>query len=244
MIEVSHVGKRFGKVQAVKDVTFCAKDGRITGLLGPNGAGKTTTLRMICASLRPDRGTTAVDGHDSATAPQMVRANIGVLPDARGLYPRLTAREHVRYFGRLQGLSGAELERRIDELMERFDMQRLAERRADGFSAGERLKVALARALVHQPRNVLLDEPTTGLDVMTTRSLRDVIRNLRDQGNCVLLSTHVMQEVAALCDEIVVMAEGRVVTIGDPESLLRATGKTSLEDAFVAAIGTDAGVLA
>jgi len=244
VIEVSHVGKRFGALDAVRDATFRANDGRITGLLGPNGAGKTTTLRMICASLRPDRGSVKVDGHDSSAAGQLVRANIGVLPDARGLYPRLTAREHVRYFGRLQGLLGADLERRIDTLMEQFDMQRLADRRAEGFSAGERLKVALARALVHCPRNVLLDEPTTGLDVMTTRSLRETIRGLREQGNCVLLSTHVMQEVAALCDDIVVMAEGRVVAMGDPESLLRATAKSTLEDAFVAAIGTDAGVLA
>lgn len=244
MIEVQHVAKRFGKVQAVADATFVAKDGCITGLLGPNGAGKTTTIRMICASVRPDRGCARVDGDDAARRGQLVRAKIGVLPDARGLYPRLTAREHVRYFGQLHGLRGTELERRIDELLEQFDMQPLAERRAEGFSAGERLKVALARALVHAPHNVLLDEPTTGLDVMATRSLRDAIRSLRDQGKCVLLSTHVMQEVAALCDEIVVMAGGRVVTVGDPARLLRETGKASLEDAFVAAIGTDAGVLA
>lgn len=244
MIEVQHVAKRFGKVQAVTDATFVAKDGRITGLLGPNGAGKTTTIRMICASVRPDRGSARVDGDDAAQHGQLVRAKIGVLPDARGLYPRLTAREHVRYFGQLHGLRGSELERRIDTLLDQFDMQSLADRRAEGFSAGERLKVSLARALVHAPHNVLLDEPTTGLDVMATRSLRAAIRSLRDQGKCVLLSTHVMQEVAALCDEIVVMAAGRVVTVGDPDSLLRETGKSSLEDAFVAAIGTDAGVLA
>jgi sodium transport system ATP-binding protein len=244
VIEVQHVAKRFGKVQAVTDVSFVAKDGCITGLLGPNGAGKTTTIRMICASVRPDRGNARVDGHDAARQGQRVRAMIGVLPDARGLYPRLTVREHVRYFGQLHGLRGQELERRIDALLEQFDMQPLADRRAEGFSAGERLKVALARALVHAPHNVLLDEPTTGLDVMATRSLRAAIRSLRDQGKCVLLSTHVMQEVAALCDEIVVMAGGRVVTAGDPDQLLRETGKSSLEDAFVAAIGTDAGVLA
>lgn len=244
MIEAYHVGKQFGRVHAVRDVSFTANDGRITGLLGPNGAGKTTTLRMICASIKPDVGHAEVDGHDSVRQGQLVRTKIGVLPDARGLYPRLTAREHVRYFGQLHGLAGAELERRIDALMEQFDMQKLADRRAEGFSAGERLKVALARALVHRPHNVLLDEPTTGLDVMTTRSLRDAIRSLRDQGKCVLLSTHVMQEVAALCDQVVVIAGGRVVTTGDPESLLRATGKSSLEDAFVAAIGSDAGVLA
>ncbi|HMA91108.1 MAG TPA: ATP-binding cassette domain-containing protein [Polyangiaceae bacterium] len=244
MIEVEHVGKTFGKLTAVEDVTFRAEDGCITGLLGPNGAGKTTTLRMVCASIRPDRGSAKVDGYNAWCDGQMVRTKIGVLPDARGLYPRLTAREHVRYFGRLHGLGGSELERRIDRLLERFDMQRLADRRTEGFSAGERLKVALARALVHQPQNILLDEPTTGLDVMTTRNLREAIRSLRTEGRCVLLSTHVMQEVAALCDQIVVMAEGRTVAHGDPESLLRATGKSSLEDAFVAAIGTDAGVSA
>lgn len=244
MIEVHHVRKRFGRVTAVEDATFRARDGHITGLLGPNGAGKTTTLRMICATIRPDQGYAQVDGHDSAHEGHLVRGAIGVLPDARGLYPRLTAREHVRYFGQLHGLSGHALEQRIDALMEQFDMRQLQDRRAEGFSAGERLKVALARALVHQPRNILLDEPTTGLDVMTTRSLRDTIRGLRDQGRCVLLSTHVMQEVAALCDEIVVMAGGRVVATGEPDSLLRETGKSSLEDAFVAAIGTDAGVLA
>lgn len=244
MIDVQHVAKRFGKVQAVTDVTFAAKDGCITGLLGPNGAGKTTTLRMICASARPDSGSARVDGDDAAQHGQRVRAKIGVLPDARGLYPRLTAREHVRYFGQLHGLCGKDLERRIDTLLDQFDMQQLADRRAEGFSAGERLKVALARALVHEPHNVLLDEPTTGLDVMTTRSLRAAIRELRNRGKCVLLSTHVMQEVAALCDEIVVIAQGRVITVGDPEHLLRETGKSSLEDAFVAAIGTDAGVLA
>lgn len=244
MIEVEHVGKAFGKLTAVDDVSFRAEDGCITGLLGPNGAGKTTTLRIVCASIRPDRGRAKVDGYDAWNDGQIVRSKIGVLPDARGLYPRLTAREHVRYFGRLHGLRGAELERRIDSLLERFDMQRLADRRTEGFSAGERLKVALARALVHQPQNILLDEPTTGLDVMTTRSLRDAIRSLRAEGRCVLLSTHVMQEVAALCDQIVIMAEGRTVVQGDPESLLSSTGKSSLEDAFVTAIGTDAGVLA
>jgi sodium transport system ATP-binding protein len=244
VIEVRQLGKQFGGIPAVKDVSFTAKDGQITGLLGPNGAGKTTTLRMICASVRPDVGSALVDGHDAARESQLVRAQIGVLPDARGLYPRLTAREHVRYFGRLHGLSGIELEHRIDVLIEQFEMQNLADRRAEGFSAGERLKLALARALVHQPHNVLLDEPTTGLDVMTTRSLREVIRRLRDSGKCIVLSTHVMQEVAALCDQIVVIASGRVVMTGDPESLLRVTGKSSLEDAFVAAIGSDAGVLA
>lgn len=244
MIEVSHLQKRFGQVLAVDDVSFSAQDGSITGLLGPNGAGKTTTLRMIYAILPPDRGSARVDGQDSLNESQRVRSSIGVLPDARGLYPRLTAREHVVYFGRLHGLERAPLERRVDELFELFDMRSIADRRTEGFSAGERLKVSIARALVHGPRNLLLDEPTTGLDVMSTRSLRDVIRRLRDQGHCVLLSTHVMQEVAALCDQVVVMARGRVVASGSPQALLEATGQSSLEEAFLTAIGTAEGVLA
>jgi sodium transport system ATP-binding protein len=242
VIEVTQVSKRFGKVAAVTDVSFRAQNGRITGLLGPNGAGKSTTLRMLCATIRPDSGTARVDGHDSVEDGQWVRASIGVLPDARGLYPRLTAREHVMYFGRLHGLDEATLPQRVDELFELFDMQGLAERRTEGFSAGERLKVALARALVHRPRNVVLDEPTTGLDVMSTRNLRSVVRQLRDQGQCVLLSTHVMQEVAALCDDVVIIAAGRVVARGTPRELLQSTGKGTLEDAFVAVIGSDAGV--
>jgi sodium transport system ATP-binding protein len=244
VIEVTHLSKRFGEIQAVTDVSFRANDGRITGLLGPNGAGKSTTLRMICSTIRPDRGTARVDGYDSIHDGQLVRSSIGVLPDARGLYPRLTAREHVMYFGRLHGLEQANLLRRVDEMLELFDMRGLAERRTDGFSAGERLKVALARALVHRPRNVILDEPTTGLDVMSTRSLRKVVRQLRDLGHCVLLSTHVMQEVAALCDEVVILAAGRVVTAGTLDALMDTTGKSSIEDAFVAAIGTDVGVVA
>jgi sodium transport system ATP-binding protein len=242
VIEATALNKRLGKVLAVSDVSFRAEDGRITGILGPNGAGKSTTLRMICSTIRPDSGTARVDGLDSAVDGPRVRASIGVLPDARGLYPRLTAREHVMYFGRLHGLEEATLPSRVDELLDRFDMRDLADRRSEGFSAGERLKVALARALIHHPRNVILDEPTTGLDVMTTRSLRDVVRQLREQGHCVLLSTHVMQEVAALCDEVVIVAHGRVITTGTPSDLLRATGKANIEDAFVAAIGTDAGV--
>ncbi|HEX2568706.1 MAG TPA: ATP-binding cassette domain-containing protein [Polyangia bacterium] len=244
MIEVQGVRKSFGPVMAVEDVSFTAPNGRITGILGPNGAGKTTTLRMLYGVLKPDTGRALVDGYDAATAPLEARRRLGVLPDARGLYPRLTAREHVRYFGRLHGLSGAALERNIDALVELLDMRAIADRRAEGLSMGERLKVAIARALVHQPDNVLLDEPTNGLDVMSTRSMRTVIRRLREAGKCVLFSSHVMQEVAALCDEVVVVARGRVAARGTPEELKRMTGKDNLEDAFVAAIGTDEGVMA
>ena len=243
MIEVRNLHKRFGAVTAVEDVSFAAADGVVTGLLGPNGAGKTTTLRMLYTLIKPDRGTALVDGLDAAERPMDVRRAIGVLPDARGLYPRLTAREHVRYAGELHGLSGASLDKRVDELMELLDMKDIADRRAEGFSQGERMKVALSRALVHGPRNVLLDEPTNGLDVMSTRAVRTLIRRLKEQGHCVLFSSHVMQEVAALCDRIVVIARGRVVAEGTPEELRIRTGKDSLEEAFVSVIGSDQGLM-
>jgi sodium transport system ATP-binding protein len=243
MIEVEHLGKRFGDVVAVEEASFAADDGRITGLLGPNGAGKTTTLRMLSGLLAPDRGKATVDGLDVRVDPRGVQARIGVLPDARGLYPRLTAREHVRYFGQLHGLDGEILERRIDALLDLLEMRDVADRRARGFSSGERMKVAIARALVHEPRNVVLDEPTTGLDVMSTRAMRGLIKRLRDEGRCVLFSSHVMQEVSALCDEIVVIARGRVVVRGSPDELRTSTGHENLEDAFVAAIGTPEGLL-
>ncbi len=243
MIEVQNLHKRFGAVTAVEDVSFTAEDGVVTGLLGPNGAGKTTTLRMLYTLIKPDRGTARIDGMDAARQPMEVRRAIGVLPDARGLYPRLTAREHARYAGELHGLSGAALDKRVDELVELLEMKDIADRRAEGFSQGERMKVALARALVHGPRNVLLDEPTNGLDVMSTRAVRTLIRKLKAEGHCVLFSSHVMQEVAALCDRIVVVARGRVVAEGTPEELRARTGKESLEEAFVSIIGTDQGLL-
>jgi sodium transport system ATP-binding protein len=243
MIEVRNLHKRFGAVTAVEDVSFSAADGVVTGLLGPNGAGKTTTLRMLYSLIKPDRGSALIDGLDVAERPMEVRRAIGVLPDARGLYPRLTAREHARYAGELHGLSGAALDKRVDELIELLDMKDIANRRAEGFSQGERMKVSLARALVHGPRNVLLDEPTNGLDVMSTRAVRTLIRGLKEKGHCILFSSHVMQEVAALCDRIVVVARGRVVANGTPDELRARTGKESLEEAFVSVIGTDQGLM-
>ncbi|KFE62511.1 ATP-binding cassette domain-containing protein [Hyalangium minutum] len=243
MIEVRNLHKRFGAVTAVEDVSFSAADGVVTGLLGPNGAGKTTTLRMLYTLVRPDRGAARIDGLDVAEKPLEVRRAIGVLPDARGLYPRLTAREHARYAGELHGLSGSLLDKRVAELIELLDMKDIADRRAEGFSQGERMKVALARALVHNPRNVLLDEPTNGLDVMSTRAVRTLIRRLKEQGHCILFSSHVMQEVGALCDRIVVVARGRVVAEGTPDELRARTGKESLEEAFVSVIGTDQGLM-
>ncbi|MGA9520456.1 MAG: ATP-binding cassette domain-containing protein [Myxococcaceae bacterium] len=239
MITLEKLHKRFGDRVAVEEVSFTARDGEVTGFLGPNGAGKTTTLRMIYSLIRPDGGRAEVDGIDVVTDPTGVRSRIGVLPDARGLYPRLTVREHVRYYGRLHGLWGAELEKRIDALAELLEIRELLDRRTEGFSQGERMKVAIARALVHGPRNVLLDEPTNGLDVMSTRAMRTVIRRLREQGTCVVFSSHVMQEVSALCDRLVVIARGRVVAEGSPAELLTATGHASLEDAFVHLVGIE-----
>ncbi len=242
MIEVKNLHKRFGAVTAVDDVSFAAADGVVTGLLGPNGAGKTTTLRMLTTLIEPDRGAALIDGQDVARDPIEARRRIGVLPDTRGLYPRLTAREHIQYAGELHGLRPEGLRQRIEELIELLDMRAIADRRAEGFSNGERVKVALARALVHGPRNVMLDEPTNGLDVMSTRAVRALIRRLRDQGKCVLFSSHVMQEVSAVCDRIVVVARGRVVAEGTPEEIRRRAGKENLEEAFVAVIGSDQGL--
>ena len=237
MITVQSIHKRFGSVHAVNGVSFTAANGRVTGLLGPNGAGKTTTLRMLYAVMRPDEGQIHVDNVDAVATPQAAQARLGVLPDGFGLYPRLTAREHIRYYGELHGLSGRALDRRADELFELLDMKTIADRRTAGFSHGERTKVAIARALVHDPANVLLDEPTNGLDVMSTRAVRDIIRRLRDQGRCVLFSSHVMQEVSALCDSIVVIASGRVVANGSPDDLRAQAGHQNLEDAFVSLAG-------
>jgi len=234
MIRVERLHKRFGTVSAVDDVSFIAADGAVTGLLGPNGAGKTTTLRMLYGLMRPDAGRILVDDVDVVAHPQQGQARLGVLPDVSGLYPRLTAREHIHYYGELQGVSGQTLVRRTDDLLRLLDMATIADRRTTGFSHGERTKVALARALVHDPRNVLLDEPTNGLDVMSTRAVRDIIRRLRADGRTVVFSSHVMQEVSALCDTIIVMARGRIVASGSPDELRAETGRENLEDAFVA----------
>ncbi|HEV2687293.1 MAG TPA: ATP-binding cassette domain-containing protein [Bryobacteraceae bacterium] len=237
MILTTNLRKSFGSVKAVDGVSFSAPDGSVTGLLGPNGAGKTTSLRMIYGLMKPDSGTIAVDGKDIVANPLAVQERLGVLPDQSGLYPRLTTREHLRYFGNLQGLSGGDLEQRIEKWIKILDLSGVADRRVAGFSHGERTKVALARALIHNPQNILLDEPTNGLDVMSTRAVREVIRHLKAEGRCVLFSSHIMQEVSALCDRIVVIASGRVVAEGSADELLALTGKTTLEDAFVSLVG-------
>ncbi len=243
MIEVQGLSKSFGKVQAVRDVSFSARDGQITGLLGPNGAGKSTTLRMLYTLLKPDNGSAQIDGFDVRQNPIEVQKRIGVLADARGLYPRLTSRENIRYYGRLHGLEGEALEKQISSLVTLLDMQSIADRKTEGFSTGEKLKVAIARTLVHNPQNVLLDEPTNGLDVMSTRAMRQFILRLRDEGKCVLFTSHIMQEVAALCDQIVIISQGSVSANGSPDDLRKQTGKENLEDAFVAAIGSEEGLM-
>ncbi|GGA26393.1 ATP-binding cassette domain-containing protein [Dyella nitratireducens] len=244
MIEVKDLHKHFGTVKAVDGVSFSARDGEITGLLGPNGAGKTTTLRMLYTLMQPDRGQALIDGIDLAKDALAVRRQLGVLPDARGLYKRLTARENIDYFARLQGMDEALIRTRREQLIKALDMADIADRRTEGFSQGQRVKTAIARALVHDPKNVILDEPTNGLDVMATRSMRQFMHRLKEEGRCVLFSSHIMQEVAALCDRIVVIAHGRVVADETPDALRAQTGEANLEDAFVKIIGSEEGLAA
>ena len=227
-------GRKARVVQAVRGVDFIARDGSITGLLGSNGAGKTTSLRMAAGLIEPDAGRVIVDGIDVATHPEMALARLGVLSDARGLYPRMTARENIVYFGRLHGLSRTAAEDRIKDLSYTLDMQPLLDRRTEGFSQGERMKTALARALVHDPPNIILDEPTNGLDVMATRALRVALRRLRDeQRKCIIFSTHIMQEVERLCDHVVVVAGGRTVAQGSVAELSAQSGQRDFEETFV-----------
>ena len=239
MIVITGLRKHFGHVEAVRNVSLSAADGSVTGLLGPNGAGKTTTLRMLSGLMRPDAGTILVDGADVVADPIGAQRHMGLLPDSRGLYPRLTPREHIRYFGELHGMAKGEIRERSDALLKRLGLEAIADRRVAGFSQGERTKVALARALVHGPRNVILDEPTNGLDVMSTRAMRGLIRGLKQDGCCVVFSSHIMPEVSALCDRIVVIAQGTVMADGTPDDLRAHTGKPDLEDAFVALAGLD-----
>ncbi len=240
MIEARALVKRFGTVTAVDRVTLRAADGRITGLLGPNGAGKSTTLRMLYTVLTPDGGDAWVDGISILTDPLEARRRMGVLPHGAGLYPNLTARENIEYFGTLHGLTRSVRRARTVELIERLEMHSFADRLAKVFSQGQRVKTALARALVHQPRNVLLDEPTNGLDVMAVRTLRRLLAELRAEGHCILFSSHVMQEVAALCDELIIIAGGTVIAQAAPQELQARAGTTSLEEAFVRLTGLGA----
>jgi sodium transport system ATP-binding protein len=236
VIEIEALHKSFGAVRAVDGVSFKAGDGRITGLLGPNGAGKSTCLRILSTVLKPDSGSARIGGIDIAADPLAARRVLGALPHSSGLYQQLTARENIEYYGRLHGLPEAALAARATALIERLELAAVADRKAKGFSQGERTKVALARALVHDPQHLLLDEPTNGLDVMATRHLRDWLRELRRQGRCVLLSSHVMQEVEALVDDLVIIAAGRVTLTGTPAELAARFPGRSLEEIFVAAV--------
>ncbi len=246
MIDVTDLHKRFitktGTVQAVQGVSFTAHDGEITGLLGPNGAGKTTTLRMLYTLMNPDSGTITVDGFSTETQSFEVRTRLGVLPDARGVYKRLTARENIAYFGRLHGMSEALIAERTERLAKALGMEDFLDRQCEGFSQGQRTKTAIARALIHDPKNVILDEPTNGLDVMTTRGLREFLLQLKAEGRCVIFSSHIMQEVAALCDRIVVIANGSVKANGTPDEIRAQTGEANLEEAFVKVIGSEEGL--
>lgn len=236
MIVVNDIHKSFGNVHAVRGISFDAPDGKITGLLGPNGAGKSTTLRVLYTVLKPDRGSATIDGVDVVTDSLAARQRIGALPHGAGLYPHLTARENIEYYATLCGLAKNTLDEKVASIIDLLEINDFADRRTKGFSQGQRTKVALARALVHDPQNVLLDEPTNGLDVMATRSLRGLILKLRDAGRCVLFSSHVMQEVAALCDDIVIIASGKVAIDDSAEGIRKQTGCDDLEDAFVSAI--------
>jgi sodium transport system ATP-binding protein len=244
MIKVSNLHKSFGEVEAVKGISFEVRDGEITGLLGPNGAGKTTTLRMLYSLLPPDKGEIRIDGLDPTKDAMAIKRTLGVVPDSRGLYTRMSARENIAYYGKLHGMTARDIRARLEELVETLDMSDFIERRTEGFSQGQRVKVAIARAMVHKPQTVLLDEPSNGLDVMSTRALRRYILGLKDAGHSVILSTHIMQEVAALCDRIIIIANGRIAADGSAQQLLEKSGCESIEDAFVRLIGSEEGLLA
>lgn len=237
MIRVRNLHKSFGDVKAVRGVNFDAADGCITGLLGPNGAGKSTTLRILYTVLKPDAGTATIDGVDVVADELAARGCIGTLPHGPGLYPHLTARENIAYYAKLYDMPSDVIDARVQKVIDQLNISDFADRRTKGFSQGQRTKVSLARSLVHEPQNIILDEPSNGLDVMSTRSLRELIRDLRGAGKCVLFSSHVMQEVAALCDEIVIIAGGQVALHDSPEGIREATGCSDLEEAFVKAIG-------
>jgi sodium transport system ATP-binding protein len=239
MISVTDLRKTFGNVHAVDGVSFKAPSSAITGLLGPNGAGKTTTIRMIGSLVEIGGGSVTIDNVDVAKDPDGARKISGILTDARGLYTRLTARENIRYYAELRGIDATRSEATTARFVEWLDMKDIIDRKTEGFSQGERMKVAIVRALVHEPSTVILDEPTNGLDVMTTRALRSLIKRLKAEGRTVMFSSHIMQEVAALCDEIVIIARGKVTAQGTTDDLLQQSGKPNLEDAFVALAGIE-----
>ncbi len=240
MIHVEHLAKRFKKVQALSDVCFDAHDGQVFGLLGPNGAGKTTTLRILSTVLEPDQGTATVSGYDIRRQKSQVRAHLGILIENAGLYQQLTARECLRYIGQLHGLRGAELEQRIKALANDLGMEAFLDRKTGGFSRGMTRKVVTAMALIHNPPNVIFDEPTAGLDVVSTRAVRDLIRRFKQDGRCVILSTHLMDEVERLCDQVAIIHRGVILAAGSPAELTRSENADDLETAFVRIVGEQA----
>lgn len=244
MILVESVRKQFGTVKALAGVSFHARDGKTTALLGPNGAGKTTLLRLLVGLLQRDHGNISIDGLDPAIDPIGVRKTIGFLTDQFGLYERLTTREHLVYFGELNDMAPQEISQRISDVVALLAMDDIIDRRTKGFSQGQRVKVALARTLLHRPRHLLLDEPTRGLDVMSTRALRRTLTTLREEGCCIIMATHVMQEVSHLCDDVIVIAKGETIAQGSPVELCERTGIASLEDAFVSLVGSEEGISA
>jgi sodium transport system ATP-binding protein len=227
------------KIVALDNLSFELRDGEITGLLGLNGAGKSTLMRLIYGLLVPSAGEVWVNDFKVSSHPNEARQQLGVLPDDTGLYKRLSARENIRYFGELQGLSGAALDAAVEQLISCLGMESIADRRAEGFSLGERMKTALARAIVHQPQHILLDEPTNGLDVITTRAVRKLLLQLKAEGRCVIFSSHLMHEVSGLCDRILVISQGRILADGTLEEIIQRAGAKNLEDAFVTLVEQD-----
>jgi len=236
MIVIKDLHKSFGEVKAVQGISFRAENGKITGLLGPNGAGKSTTLRALYTVLKPDSGSAEIDNINVVEDPLGARARIGTLPHGSGLYPHLTARENIAYYAKLYNMPPESIDGQVQKVIDQLDINDFADRKTKGFSQGQRTKVSLARSLVHEPQNIILDEPSNGLDVMATRALRGLIRELRNSGKCVLFSSHVMQEVAALCDEIVIISSGKVALQDTPDGIRNTTGCDDLEEAFVKAI--------
>ena len=225
---------------AVSDVSFTAANGSITGLLGSNGAGKSTTLRILATLMQPDAGNASIDGFDIIKSRLDVRQTIGFMPHNAGIYPRLTARENIQYYAHICNVAREQSDRRIDQLIQLLDMGSFIDRRAEGFSQGQRTKVGLARALVHSPRTLMLDEPTNGLDVIATRGLREIIKQLAEDGHCVLFSSHIMQEVEALCDHIAIITDGRIAMEDSLQGILSTTRQNNLEDAFIHVVQPDA----
>jgi len=230
-VRVDRLEKTLGKNKVLRGVSLEAGSGEIFGLLGPNGAGKTTTLRIICTLLAPDAGSVEVLGFDTQTAPEEVRRRVGVVTADIGVYPRLSARENIAYFGELSGVLDGELKRRVDTVLERLDMVSFANQRAETLSSGQKQKVAIARAIVHDPEVLMFDEPTSNLDVLASREIRNFMVESRDRGKCVIFSTHVLHDAERLCDRVTILHEGTVVATG-PTADVRGSHR-DLEDAFL-----------